>query len=135
MNVDDYIDYLVTILLLALFIPITVSNMIPLYTQKIGGFDVQIEKTALKTQGEIIPYEKTFTSHNTMLMLAIADAYSADPDTLEINGTTIQIDETFLGNRISALHNAYNAMPTVEKMSVELYVDSNGPRKWVIKNE
>lgn len=34
MNVDDYIDYLVTILLLALFIPITVSNMIPLYSQK-----------------------------------------------------------------------------------------------------
>lgn len=107
----------------------------PFFNQKNGGFDVQIEKTALRTSGEVVPVKKSFTSHDTMLMFAIADVYSPEPREIEVNGTTININEDFLTNRIAALQAVYNAMPTVEDMRIELIVNESGPVKWVIQNE
>ena len=135
MNTDDIIDVVVTILILALFVPIMIGQTVPLLRGTLGGFDVQIEKTALPTRGEIAPIKNSFTSHDAILMLVVADDYFPDPRVVEINGTTINIDAAFLGNRVGALQQAAAAMPTVKDMQYELYVGPTGKRKWVFIDE
>ncbi|GMQ55941.1 hypothetical protein AN1V17_03330 [Vallitalea sediminicola] len=135
MHTDDMIDIIITILLLAIFIPITVSLAHPFYRGELGGFGVQIEKTALKTQGELLPNQKSFTSNDTMLLLAVADEYFPEPKIIEINGTVININSAFFTNKIPTLQAAYAAMPYVKDMNIELYVGKYGLRKWVISNE
>ncbi len=135
MHSDDLIDGIIMLLLLSLFIPFTLTHARPLYKGEFGGFAVQIEKTCLKTIGEIIPSKRSFTSHDTILLLAIADDYSPNPRVIEINGTSINIDTNFLTNRIKALQDAHTAMPVNCNMTLDLYVGPSGLRKWVIKNE
>ncbi|GMQ63553.1 hypothetical protein [Vallitalea maricola] len=135
MQTDDMIDIVTTVIILAILIPITVSLARPFYRNELGGFGVQIEKTALKTQGELLPNKKDFNSNDTMLLLAVADEYFPEPKIIEINGTVINIDSVFFTNRIPALQAAYAAMPTVRDMNIQLYVGKEIQRKWVISNE
>ncbi|WP_113672719.1 hypothetical protein [Vallitalea guaymasensis] len=135
MHTDDMIDIVTTVIILAILIPITVSLARPFYRNELGGFGVQIEKTALKTQGELLPNNKDFNSNDTMLLLAVADEYFPEPKIIEINGTVINIDSVFFTNRIPALQAAYAAMPTVRDMNIQLYVGKEIQRKWVISNE
>ncbi|QUH29117.1 hypothetical protein [Vallitalea guaymasensis] len=135
MQTDDMIDIVTTVIILAILIPITVSLARPFYRNELGGFGVQIEKTALKTQGELLPNNKDFNSNDTMLLLAVADEYFPEPKIIEINGTVINIDSVFFTNRIPALQSAYAAMPTVRDMNIQLYVGKDIQRKWVISNE
>lgn len=135
MHTDDMIDIVTTVIILAILIPITVSLARPFYRNELGGFGVQIEKTALKTQGELLPNKKDFNSNDTMLLLAVADEYFPEPKIIEINGTVINIDSVFFTNRIPALQAAYAAMPTVRDMNIQLYVGKEIQRKWVISNE
>lgn len=135
MNTDDIIDVIVMVIILALFSSVTIANTIPLYRGQLGGFDVQIEKTALPTTGEIVPMKKDFTAHDTILMLVIADDYFPEPRVVEINGTTININSSFIDNRVSALIQAAAAMPTANNMTYELYVGPSGKRKWVFRYE
>lgn len=135
MHTDDMIDIVTTVIILAILIPITVSLARPFYRNELGGFGVQIEKTALKTQGELLPNNKDFNSNDTMLLLAVADEYFPEPKIIEINGTVINIDSVFFTNRIPALQAAYAAMPTVRDMNIQLYVGKDIQRKWVISNE
>lgn len=135
MDTDDIIDVIVTVVILAIFTPIMISQTIPLMRGEMGGFDVQIEKSALPTAGEIAPIKNNFTSHDTILMLVVADEYFPEPRVVEVNGTTINIDSAFLGNRISSLQLAAAAMPTVHNMDYELYVGPGGKRKWVFQDE
>lgn len=135
MNTDDIIDVIVTVAILAIFTAITISNTIPLYRGELGGFDVQIDKTALPTKGEIIPTKRDFTNRDVILMLVIADGYFPEPRTVEINGTTVDIDTAFLQNRTPALIQADAAMPDDSNMTYELYVGPSGKRKWVFNYE
>ncbi|MCT4687531.1 hypothetical protein [Vallitalea sp.] len=135
MQTDDMIDIVTTVIILAILIPITISLARPFYRNELGGFGVQIEKTALKTQGELLPNKKEFNSNDTMLLLAVADEYFPEPKIIEINGAVINIDSVFFTNRIPALQAAYAAMPTVRNMNIQLYVGKNIQRKWVISNE
>lgn len=135
MNTDDIIDVIVTIVIIALFSAIAIANTMPLYKGDLGGFNVQVDKTALPTKGEIIPMKKDFTTHDTILMLAIADDYFPEPRVVEINGITINIDSAFLQNRTLALMQAAAAMPSNGNMTYELYVGPSGKRKWVFENE
>ncbi|WP_273321518.1 hypothetical protein [Vallitalea guaymasensis] len=135
MHTDDMIDIVTTVIILAILMPITVSLARPFYRDELGGFGVQIEKTALKTQGELLPNRKDFNSNDAMLLLAVADEYFPEPKIIEINGTVINIDSVFFTNRIPALQAAYAAMPTVRDMNIQLYVGKDIQRKWVISNE
>lgn len=137
MQTDDMIDIVTTVIILAILIPITVSFARPFYEKELGGFGVQIEKTALKTQGELLPNKKDFNPNDVMLLLAIADEYFPEPKIIEINGTVINIDSVFFTNRIPALQTTYAALPTQKdkNMKLELYVSKDIQRKWVISNE
>jgi hypothetical protein len=135
MNTDDIIDVIVMVIILALFSSVTIANTIPLYRGQLGGFDVQIEKTALPTSGEIVPIKKSFTKHDAILMLVIADDYFPEPRVVEINGTTINIDSAFIANRTLALMQADAAMTSSNNMDYKLYSGSSGKRKWVLYYE
>jgi hypothetical protein len=149
MNTDDIIDVIVMIIILALFSSVTIANTIPLYRGQLGGFDVQIEKTALPTSGEIVPIKNGFTKHDAILMLVIADEYFPEPRVIEIIGKedlnplepndpttiTIDIDSLFFHNRTEDLIAADKAMRESNNMNYELYVGQSGLRKWVLHYE
>lgn len=142
MHTDDMIDIVTTIVILAIFIPITFKLAQPFYKGKLGGFGIQIEKTALKTKGELLPNEITFTPDDVILMLAIQDEYFPEPKVIEIKthsrSTIINIDDAFFINRSSILHSTYSFLPSNKKtnMNINFQVGKNhNLGKWVIDCE
>lgn len=137
MHTDDMIDLATTIVILAIFIPIIFKLSQPFYKGELGGFGIQIEKTALKTQGELLPNKIKFTPDDVVLMLAVQDDYFPEPKIIEIDDTVINIDDEFYINRAIALQKAYLALPRDDvNMDIQLYVGKNhNLRKWVINNE
>jgi hypothetical protein len=135
MRTDDIIDIVLTIVILAIFTPILIANAIPLFKSDTGGFNVQIEKAALDTSGEIAPAEPPFNSHDVLFMMTIADRYTPNPKAISINGVDITLSETFFVNRTTALMAASTAMPTVSDMGYKLHVGPMGLRKWVFTND
>ncbi|GKX28637.1 hypothetical protein SH1V18_11170 [Vallitalea longa] len=150
MHTDDMIDIVTTIVILAIFIPITFKLAQPFYKGELGGFGIQIEKTALQTQGELLPNKITFTPDDVLLMLAVQDEYFPKPKVIEINdsdrtvGTVINIDDAFFINKGTALKSAFLALPSNKKTNMKIklhvreykegYKDYN-LRKWVINRE
>lgn len=132
---DDAFDVLTLILSLALFTPIMVMFAIPLFQGKVGGFDVQIEKTARVTQAEIIPVRREVSTDDILLMLVVADTYTPEPKKLRINTagteTIFSIDNDFFYDKITKLQLAKAAMPTtMDDVKLELFSGASGMRFW-----
>lgn len=126
------IDTTVMVLILAMTLPTFVNGWLTLAKGDFGGFNTQIEKTAMKTRGEIVPATRDINRDDIMLMLAISDMYCQEPKTLRINGNSMALDGGFFQNRTTYLMNAFTYMPTNSKMKFTLYVGSGGPRFWSI---
>ena len=160
MEIDDLFDIVTLIVILALFVPVTFKYSEPLFKGNVGGFNVQIEKTAKKVNYEIKIKEKMMTLTDIMYCLLVNDE--------EINGINkveliikgyndcnfssveveykyeINIDENFKQNKEQILENKFKYINDVidresttiyENFYIKLYVDNNGFRKWVITND
>ncbi|WP_105614118.1 hypothetical protein [Vallitalea okinawensis] len=136
---DDAFDFVILMCVLVIFVPIMVTYSVPLLKGEVGGFDTQIEKTALKTSGEIIPHKREMTTADVLLMLVIADRYTPEPKNLQINinapSNEIILDDNFLYNKREGIQIAYAAMPNTVPIQLKLYVGENGMRKWVVEDE
>ena len=136
--VDDILDIIILIVTLALMSPVMISQSIPLFRGDLGGFNDQIEKTALHTDSTLHPLARTFTTEDTMLMLAVQDEYCPQPKSVEIDvdtptGPDISIDQNYVAYKESGLSTAYGAMQTgLSNVNMNLYVGPNGLRKWVV---
>lgn len=132
---DDAFDVLTLILALAIFLPIMILQTIPLFQGHVGGFGVQIEKTAQVTHAEIIPDERKVSTDDILLMLVVADSYTPEPKKIRLStsGTPLEIslDNSFFNNKVLMLQEAKAAMPTtMEDVKLELFSGPSGMRFW-----
>lgn len=133
--VDYNIDLLVVILVMAITVPFLLGISVKLMRSDFGGFDTQIEKTAMETTAEIIPVAREIDRNDIMLMLAVADTYVQSPNVYNISGVVITIDTAYLANRTGPLMTAYAAMPDNVAKKMTLYIGPSGPRYWYIQND
>lgn len=136
-ELDDAFDVMTLIMALAIFTPIMVVCILPFMHGDVGGFNVQIEKTARETETEITsPPAETWSTDDILMMLAVADKYTPKPKKLRLNtGGTLQeisIDDNFLANKVEALQNAKLAMPSTVFVQMTLYSNSSGMRFWEV---
>lgn len=131
---DDAMDIITLVGVLALFVPIMIVCAIPFYKGDVGGFGVQIEKTALETNREIVPEPFEITTDHVMLMLVIADKFTPEPRAIRLNTygspTLIHIDDHFLLERIGMLIQARSALPFDQPIQFDLYSGPSGMRFW-----
>lgn len=131
---DDAFDAIILIMVLAIFTPIMIYCAIPFFKGDVGGFGVQIEKTALETKSEIVPTERDMTTDDVMLMLVVADRNTPLPKKIRLNTfgapTEFSIDDNFLENKVLMLQNAKAAMPSTLKVHLELFTGPSGMRFW-----
>lgn len=136
---DDALDVVLLMMVLVIFIPIMVLYTTPLLNGNVGGFDTQIEKTALKSSGEIVPVKKELRSEDVLLMFVVADEYTPSPEKIQINidspSEVFELDDNFLQNKRQTIIKANTALPAKEKVKVELYVNDTGMRKWVVTRD
>jgi hypothetical protein len=139
MGEDESFDLISLILVLALFTPIMIFSSIPLFKGYVGEFGTQIEKTALPTEGEIIPVERELTTDDAILMLAIADRYTPMPKALKVDvgegEKEINIDMNFISNRTINMQDAKGVMQTLVPISLDLYSGPSGMRHWQISRK
>jgi hypothetical protein len=133
---DDAFDTIVLMAILMIFTPLLIFLSIPFYKSDLGGFNVAIEKTALRTTSEVVPIPRDLTTDDAILMLVVADRYTALPKKLEINMgagvADVAIDNIFLGDRTVGLQTAAAAMPVRSPMKLNLFVDNTGTRFWQV---
>ena len=131
---DDAFDAIILIMVLAIFTPIMIYCAIPFFKGDVGGFEVQIEKTALETKSEIVPTERVMTTDDIMLMLVVADRNTPLPQKIRLNTfgapTEFTIDDNFLANKVLMLQNAKAAMPSTIPVHLELFTGPSGMRFW-----
>ena len=134
---DDALDMILLIMAVAVFTPIMVYCSIPFFKGDVGGFDVQIEKTALETEREIIPEERTLTANDVLLMMVIADRFTPEPQKVRLNvsgpSLEVAIDEEFLLNKAAKLQIAKGALPENRNVTMELHSGPSGMRFWNVK--
>lgn len=134
---DDSFDIITLIMVLAVFTPIMIWCTIPFLKGDVGGFGVQIEKTALTTQREIIPEQRVRTTDDVILMLVVADEYTPRPKSILLNtGASpllIPINDDFLADRIYMLQMAKTVMPDRIPIQLDLFVDPVGMRYWGVQ--
>ncbi|MEQ7052187.1 hypothetical protein ABN764_16150 [Paenibacillaceae sp. P-4] len=126
---DDALDLMTLIMALAIFTPIMIYCAVPLFQGHVGGFGVQIEKTALETESEIIPTARVMTTNDVLMMLVVADRYTPEPKKLRLNmmGTPREfaIDDVFLTNKELMLQEARSLLPLSTPVQLSLFA---GPR-------
>ena len=131
---EDALDAIILVMVLAIFTPIMMYCAIPFFKGDVGGFGVQIEKTALETKGEIVLKEPVLTTNDVMLMLVVADRNVPAPKEIRLSttGTPTEflIDDNFLTNKVQMLQNAKLAMPTPMSVHLELFSGPSGMRFW-----
>jgi len=135
---DDAFDFVTLIAALVIFTPILLFIMVPFLKGDVGGFDVQIEKTARVTEAEIIPEQRQLSANDVLLMLAVADKYTPSPNNIKIvvNGSIeIAIDDNFFNNRAEAVKGAKTVMPDNVPVKLELYAGPNGMRFWSVQRQ
>lgn len=117
-EVEISIDLVIMILCSTVFALFMLPIMFHMVTGNFGGFDTQIEKTALPTGGEMLPpVDPTLSNGDVVLIVAVADRYTPMPGKLNIRGTEIplknyKVDNTthsFEAERVALIQSAYNA--------------------------
>ena len=152
MGADDIFDILLLMLVLAIFTPIMLTNAIPLFKGDIGGFDTLVEKTAQKTDEEIIPVEKSIKKEDLLLMTAIADTTTRQPAFLQLsidkNNDGIVTDSIVVANdelsdeitineiinqkaKVLSIINTYIVFDD-DELEFRTLVGANGIEKWVV---
>ncbi|MCD1257377.1 hypothetical protein B5M42_000820 [Paenibacillus athensensis] len=133
---DDAFDLITLVMVLAVFTPIMVYCAIPFFKGDVGGFDVQIEKTALNTESEIVPVAPERTVADLLMMMVVADAYTPQPRQLRLDFSgkqmSVALDENFLSDKGSALQTAKSLLPAnLNACSrLQLFVGPSGMRFW-----
>ncbi|MFD0671953.1 hypothetical protein [Cohnella sp. GCM10027633] len=135
---ESSFDLITVILVLALFLPIGIPFIVPYLKGDVGGFDVQLEKTARVTASELRSEDENATqrydSGDALLMLVIADENVPQPRKVRIdaNGTPVEIelDEDFFANREYWLNQAWTAMPLNADVDMRLHAGPDGMRYW-----
>lgn len=103
MELDDILDQAVMIMALALFLLIMMPHTIKMYHTDYGGFGTRIEKTALKTDKSLTPLTMEFCREDIILMISVTDEYEPAPRRINIDGYIIDVNDTFLQNKIPTL--------------------------------
>ncbi|MBO9597424.1 MAG: hypothetical protein J7559_06350 [Cohnella sp.] len=135
---ESSFDMLLLIGVLALFLAIGLPFIIPFMKGDVGGFDVQIEKTAPVTRGilpaSIDPEAGQRDSGDALLMLVIADENAPQPRKFRMdrNGTPLEIalDDAFFSNRKQLLETLWTGVPSNAKVDVRLFAGPEGMRYW-----
>lgn len=131
---DDAFDLISLILVLALFTPILIACAVPLIRGEVGGFGVQIEKTARTTEDVIVPRTPPATSADDfLLMLVVADRNSPAPKRLDINGLPFELDESFYVNKAYRVEQAREALPRDEEIDLRLFGNADGLAHWQVR--
>lgn len=138
MEEDSALDLLVTILAVAIFLPIMMVQFAYFMSDNVGGFNVVIEKSAMVTETEIVPTKREVTTEDLILMLVVADRYSPSPKTLDINlgngREVININNEFLGNKTFYLQRVASIIGAMgDPIDIDLFVGPSGPRFWGIR--
>jgi len=136
---NDAFDLIILIMLLAVFTPFMVYYSIPFFKGEVGGFNVQIEKTAFETAREIYNKPAEMKTNDALLMLVIADEFAPEPRKLKFNGGTssleVPIDDVFLLNRTAYILGAKEVMPYNREIDLQLYIGPSGMRYWNVKEQ
>lgn len=103
MELDDILDQVVIIMAIALFVIILIPHTIKMYHSDYGGFGTLIEKTALTTDKSLTPLTREFKREDIILMVSVTDEYEPAPSRVNIEGYIIDINDTFLQNKIPTL--------------------------------
>ncbi|WP_027088414.1 hypothetical protein [Cohnella panacarvi] len=135
---ESSFDMLLLIGVLALFLAIGLPLLIPFMKGDVGGFDVQIEKTAPVTRSmlsaNVDPEARQYDSGDALLMLVVADENAPKPGKVRFdrNGTQLEItlDEAFFSNRKQSLETLWTGIPSHAKVDVRLYAGPEGMRYW-----
>jgi|GEM_PF-1072111 len=133
---DDAFDLITLVMVLAIFTPIMVYCAIPFFKGDVGGFDVQIDKTALSTESEIVPQDPKRTVADLLMMLVVADANTPQPKQLRLDFSGVQqpfaLDEHFFSDRSEELQAAKSMLPAnlAACTRLRLFVGPAGMRFW-----
>jgi hypothetical protein len=133
---DDALDIITLMGVLILFVPIMVYCTIPFMMGNVGGFGVQIEKSAPETNSEIpASPPEVFTTDEILLMLAVADKNAPKPKNVRLNvGAVLEIpiNDDFLANKIEVIQSAKLTMPVTEPVQMTLHSGTSGMRFWEV---
>lgn len=135
---ESSFDMMLLIGVLAMFLAIGLPFIIPFMKGDVGGFDVQIEKTAPVTRSELTanadPEARPYDSGDALLMLVIADENAPQPRKFRFdrNGTQLEIalNDAFFSNRKQMLESLWTGVPSNAKVDVRLYADPDGMMFW-----
>lgn len=110
MELDDILDQMVMIMAISLFVVILMPHTLKMYHADYGGFGTRIEKTALKTDKSLTPITMVFNREDILLMLQVTDEYEPAPSRVNIDGYVVELDKTFLQNKIPTLIEVNNKL-------------------------
>lgn len=131
---EDAFDLISLILALALFTPILVSCAVPYMRGEVGGFGVQIEKTARMTEGEIEPEQpRTVRANDLLLMLATADRNTPAPKRLDINGLQVELDDAFFANKAVYIEQVRLMLPQNDEIELKLFGNASQLEYWQVR--
>lgn len=131
---DEAFDLISLILVLALFTPILIACAVPLMRGEVGGFGVQIEKTARTTDDVIVPRTLRVTSADDfLLMLVVADRNTPAPKRLDINGLPFELDESFYVNKAYRVEQARQSLPRDEEIDIRLFGNADRLEHWQVR--
>lgn len=134
---EDLADIVVTLGVIACFIPSFLTNCVTLTSDKIGGFETKLEKTALETYGSSNDLEQHLTGDDIVMSMAIADDYEPLPGKFNINDSVqVTLDETFKDFRVKSLVNTINYYKTHNREQViERVHDSDKLIEWKVSDK
>ncbi len=136
-DMDDEFDVLLLIAVLMLFTPMMLYYTIPYFKGEVGGFDVQIDKTAMESNSEIVPTPRTVTTDDMLYMLLVADKYTPPPGKFRmVDGTELleyEMNEEFFRNREAYLEEVRLTIPEYLPVDIHLQAgaaDPEDPDDW-----
>ena len=151
MGIDDALDILILVIVLAILAPIMIADSVPLFKGDVGGFNTLIEKTSQETASEIVPQEQPLTADDVILMSVVADAKEPKPARistqvdLNMNGV-VETNEVLpmeftiqdiLQNRDQVRNTlaSFVTRPDNAPLKLETVVDGSGMERWVVSCE
>lgn len=134
--VGDGLDLVSSLVIIVAFLPFYINSCIHFVKSDFGGFDTQLEKTAMDTHGEIADVEEHILVEDVLMSIAVADEFEPEPKQFNINGIKIKIDDEFFNNRLKNVRRAQGAFSDWNKeKQIKVVAGEDKLSEWKVVNK
>lgn len=101
--VDDALDFIVFLMLLGICLSTAFGVVLPVvYNYSHVGLELREDKSAPKIEGytNVTNFDGTYTKEDIALMLQVQDLDLPEPKVIEINGTKVDINASYIPDKV-----------------------------------